>query len=70
MAIELKLLVVSFMVAAALLQGSEAQTLHVVLDTSGWIVPSNPTAYANWAATQTFAVGDVLCKYCTCVISL
>ncbi|KAG5559456.1 hypothetical protein RHGRI_009106 [Rhododendron griersonianum] len=61
MAIKLKLLVVSFMVAAALLQGSEAVTSHVVLDTLGWIIPSGgAAAYVTWAATQTFAVGDIL----------
>ncbi|KAF7147398.1 hypothetical protein RHSIM_Rhsim03G0249600 [Rhododendron simsii] len=61
MAIELKLLAVSFMLAAALLQGSEAETSHVVLGTSGWIVPPGGSPdYVTWAAAQTFAVGDIL----------
>ncbi|XP_058206878.1 umecyanin-like [Rhododendron vialii] len=61
MAIELKLFAASFMLAAALLQGSEAETSHVVLGTSGWIVPSGGSAeYVTWAAAQTFAVGDFL----------
>ncbi|KAL9443343.1 hypothetical protein AB3S75_016661 [Citrus x aurantiifolia] len=46
---------------AALVQSSTAQTRHVVGDALGWIVPPNgPATYSNWAANQTFTVGDTL----------
>ncbi|XP_034700356.1 blue copper protein-like [Vitis riparia] len=38
-----------------------AQTTHVVGDSLGWLVPpGGPIAYATWADTQTFVVGDIL----------
>ncbi|KAL1547945.1 uclacyanin 1-like [Salvia divinorum] len=51
----------SLVVAAALLQGSSAQTTHIVGDEMGWLVPpGGEVAYSTWAAAQTFTVGDVL----------
>ncbi|KAL6974174.1 hypothetical protein U1Q18_028355 [Sarracenia purpurea var. burkii] len=46
---------------AALHQTTAAQTVHVVGDGLGWLVPpGGPIAYSTWADTQTFAVGDTL----------
>ncbi|PIA39823.1 hypothetical protein AQUCO_02600350v1 [Aquilegia coerulea] len=48
-------------VLVALLEGSAAQTTHIVLDNQGWIIPTaGASAYTNWAATKTFMVGDTL----------
>lgn len=62
--VTMNLVVLSLVVvAAALVQGSRAET-HVVGDTLGWVVPPGGfVAYTTWAATKTFAVGDVLRKY-------
>ncbi|GAV82494.1 Cu_bind_like domain-containing protein [Cephalotus follicularis] len=55
-----------FLVAIAinsllLLQGSTAQTVHVVGDGLGWVIPPNgAAAYTTWAANKTFTVGDIL----------
>ncbi|KAH7855944.1 hypothetical protein Vadar_030855 [Vaccinium darrowii] len=59
--VTMNLVVLSLVVvAAALVQGSRAET-HVVGDTLGWVVPpGGSVAYTTWAATKTFAVGDVL----------
>ncbi|KAK5830980.1 cucumber peeling cupredoxin-like [Gossypium arboreum] len=47
--------------AVALMQFTAAQTVHVVGDDLGWIVPQNgATAYSNWAASKRFLVGDIL----------
>ncbi|KAG8494753.1 hypothetical protein CXB51_012565 [Gossypium anomalum] len=47
--------------ALALMQFTAAQTVHVVGDDLGWIVPQNgATAYSNWAASKRFSVGDIL----------
>ncbi|XP_050214410.1 cucumber peeling cupredoxin-like [Mercurialis annua] len=47
---------------AALFHSSAAQaTTHVVAGTTGWTIPSGDAAlYSNWAAGQTFSVGDIL----------
>lgn len=50
---------VLLLVAAALWRCSSAAT-HTVGESLGWTVPPNPTAYDDWASTQTFVVGDVL----------
>ncbi|KAL5697962.1 hypothetical protein ACHQM5_029056 [Ranunculus cassubicifolius] len=47
-------------VLVTLLGGASAQTTHVVLDSSGWSIPTTPNAYTTWAASQTFMVGDIL----------
>ncbi|XP_058226722.1 cucumber peeling cupredoxin-like [Rhododendron vialii] len=48
-------------VAAVMLQCAAAQTVHVVGDASGWIVPQNGAeAYVSWASDKTFVVGDTL----------
>ncbi|MCD9641361.1 hypothetical protein HAX54_027526 [Datura stramonium] len=45
----------------SLVQDTTAQTVHVVGDNMGWIIPSNgAAAYTNWAAGRTFRVGDTL----------
>lgn len=52
--------VFAVMVVAALVQSSKAET-HEVGDDLKWTVPSNGSvAYQNWAAGETFLVGDVL----------
>lgn len=46
---------------ANLLDGSVAQTKHVVGDATGWTIPSNGASfYVNWASNKTFTVGDTL----------
>lgn len=61
-------------VIAVLMQISAAQTTHVVGNNSGWIIPpGGATFYPNWAANQTFSVGDTLGKNAKkkiCVFSL
>ncbi|KAK1298133.1 hypothetical protein QJS10_CPB14g01079 [Acorus calamus] len=37
-----------------------AATTHEVGGSAGWSIPANSTIYPNWAATQTFLVGDSL----------
>ncbi|OMO81115.1 Plastocyanin-like protein [Corchorus capsularis] len=55
---KLAILAIAF---CAIFQATAAQTTHVVGDELGWLVPpGGPLAYATWAATQTFTVGDVL----------
>ncbi|KAH0762831.1 hypothetical protein KY290_018904 [Solanum tuberosum] len=57
----LYMIVFSSLVIANLVQDTAAQTVHVVGDNMGWIVPSNgEVAYTNWAAGKTFRVGDTL----------
>lgn len=52
--------VFAVMVVAALVQSSKAET-HEVGDDLKWTVPSNGSvAYQNWAAGETFLLGDVL----------
>ena len=59
----------SLVAAAALLQGSSAQTTHVVGDDMGWLVPpGGEVAYRTWAAAQTFTVGDVLGMSLICIL--
>ncbi|GFZ20857.1 hypothetical protein Acr_29g0000190 [Actinidia rufa] len=61
MATNLNKLVLATMVVAALLQGSWAQTTHLVGDALGWTIPpGGPIAYSTWASKNTFTVGDVL----------
>ncbi|XP_031131917.1 umecyanin-like [Ipomoea triloba] len=46
---------------ASLLNYGEAQTVHAVGDTIGWIVPpGGATVYSKWASADTFKVGDIL----------
>lgn len=45
--------------AAALIEGTAA-AVYIVGDTTAWTIPSSATFYANWAASHTFAVGDIL----------
>lgn len=50
-------------VVMAMLHRSLAQTTHVVGDALGWTFPpGGEVAYSTWAATQNFAVGDVVGK--------
>ncbi|XP_052180821.1 uncharacterized protein LOC127794007 [Diospyros lotus] len=57
----LAIVVIAVGVAAALLQETAAQTLHVVGDGLGWIVPpGGAAAYSIWADLQTFTAGDLL----------
>jgi hypothetical protein len=53
------LLVVALIAAATVLPGTQADEL-VVGDTTGWQVPPNTTFYSEWAAKNTFSVGDTL----------
>jgi hypothetical protein len=49
--------------AAVLLQCAAAQTVHVVGDSSGWVVPQGGAAtYQTWADNNEFVVGDILSK--------
>ncbi|XP_014522202.1 umecyanin-like [Vigna radiata var. radiata] len=44
-----------------LLQGSMAQTRHVVGDLAGWTIPSRGAAtYIAWVSDKTFVLGDTL----------
>ncbi|KAI6679345.1 hypothetical protein NL676_033226 [Syzygium grande] len=53
--------IAAVLAVAALLQTSAAQTVHVVGDGLGWLVPpGGKIAYETWADMQTFVVGDVL----------
>ncbi|KAK4267554.1 hypothetical protein QN277_024321 [Acacia crassicarpa] len=47
-------------VAFLFLHCAAAQTVHVVGDTTRWIVPSDPNFYATWASSKTFHLNDVL----------
>ncbi|XP_073152183.1 uncharacterized protein [Henckelia pumila] len=50
-----------FMTLVVMATLSSAQTTHVVGDALGWTFPpGGEVAYRTWAATQSFAVGDVL----------
>ena len=40
-----------------------AQTVHVVGDGSGWIVPQSASLYQNWASSNKFVVGDTLSMF-------
>ncbi|XP_059459176.1 mavicyanin-like [Corylus avellana] len=47
--------------ASVLLQCAAAQTVHVVGDSSGWVVPQGGAAtYQTWADNNNFLVGDIL----------
>lgn len=48
------------MVAAMQMRSTDAQNTHYVGGSTGWIIPTTPTAYTTWAASQTFSVGDTL----------
>ncbi|CAI9262518.1 unnamed protein product [Lactuca saligna] len=51
----------AIMVASMQLQGTAAQTRHVVGDALGWtILSGGAAAYTTWASRQTFTVGDIL----------
>ncbi|XP_059291262.1 cucumber peeling cupredoxin-like [Lycium ferocissimum] len=55
------MIVFGALLVASLVQDAAAQTVHVVGDNLGWIIPSNgAAAYTNWAAGKTFRVGDTL----------
>ncbi|KAI3701506.1 hypothetical protein L6452_26636 [Arctium lappa] len=54
-------LLVVMIVASLQLQGTMAQTRHVVGDALGWTIPSGGAAtYTTWASQQIFTVGDTL----------
>lgn len=56
-------LAVLLTVGALLLHTTAGQKIHAVGDRLGWIVPpGGPVAYEVWASTQSFVIGDVLCK--------
>ncbi|MCD7464136.1 hypothetical protein HAX54_052181 [Datura stramonium] len=55
------MMVFGALAVASMIQEATAQTVHVVGDNMGWIIPSNgAAAYTNWAAGKTFRVGDTL----------
>lgn len=55
------MMVFGVLAVASMMQDATAQTVHVVGDDMGWIIPSNgAAAYTNWAAGKTFSVGDTL----------
>ncbi|KAK9282189.1 hypothetical protein L1049_005101 [Liquidambar formosana] len=48
-------------VVAVMLQCAVAQTVHVVGDSMGWIIPpGGAAAYTTWASTKNFVVNDIL----------
>lgn len=50
-----------FLMALAMFGIAAAQTTHQVGDALGWVVPpGGDAAYAKWASTKTFRVGDIL----------
>ncbi|KAF1002877.1 umecyanin-like [Apium graveolens] len=53
-------LTVIVMAAAMQMQSADAQKTHYVGGSTGWIIPTSPSAYSTWAASQTFTVGDTL----------
>ena len=53
------LLLLATLVIATIFGISSAAT-YTVGDKTGWTIPSSPNFYAQWAAKQTFKVGDVL----------
>lgn len=59
-----KLIMVIFLtviVGATLqMQISDAQKSHTVGDSVGWTIPPNANTYSTWAASQKFALGDIL----------
>lgn len=60
----LYMIVFSALAITSMVHDTAAQTVHVVGDTMGWIVPSNgAVAYENWADDKTFRVGDTLGIY-------
>lgn len=59
----LVMFVLAMVSSCALVQTTAAQTTHVVGDSLGWVVPTaNPIVYVDWAISQTFLLGDILCK--------
>ncbi|KAG6658605.1 hypothetical protein CIPAW_04G173400, partial [Carya illinoinensis] len=44
----------------ALIEAATAVTHQVGGSSEGWTVPSTPSFYTTWAASQTFSVGDIL----------
>ncbi|PHT88415.1 hypothetical protein T459_10521 [Capsicum annuum] len=54
-------IVFGVLAVASMMQDATAQTVHVVGDSMGWVIPNNgAAAYTNWATGQTFRVGDTL----------
>ncbi|CAI0389281.1 unnamed protein product [Linum tenue] len=54
-------LALAAIVIATLLHSSAAQTPHTVGGTTGWTIPrGGESVYSNWAAGNSFAVGDIL----------
>lgn len=53
------------MLLVAMVAGAAAATKHDVGGTTGWSIPPNANAsfYSDWAASQTFVVGDSLGDY-------
>ncbi|ESW07749.1 hypothetical protein PHAVU_010G155900 [Phaseolus vulgaris] len=41
-------------------QNTEAQSVFVVGDATGWTTPQDSSTYQSWASDNTFAVGDIL----------
>lgn len=57
----LSAIAVAMIALASSLHTIDAQRVHVVGDSLGWIVPPGGSiAYSTWADLQTFSVGDVL----------
>ncbi|KAL5825151.1 hypothetical protein ACOSQ3_021214 [Xanthoceras sorbifolium] len=57
-----KFVIMSMVFAVVLLKSAAAQTVHVVGDSMGWVVPNNGGAgvFETWAASKKFVVGDIL----------
>ncbi|KAH7565037.1 hypothetical protein ACOSQ2_021201 [Xanthoceras sorbifolium] len=57
-----KFVIMSMVFAVVLLKSAAAQTVHVVGDSMGWVVPNNggAGAFETWAASKKFVVGDIL----------
>ncbi|KAM0013627.1 putative Phytocyanin domain, cupredoxin [Helianthus debilis subsp. tardiflorus] len=49
-----------FMAIVASMTFCSSAMEHAVGDDSGWVTPENPNFYADWAAKNTFTVGDTL----------
>ena len=58
-----KWILIAAAAVASVLAMAEAATNHVVGGSStGWTIPSTASVYSQWAAGQTFVVGDTLCE--------
>ncbi|CAN4088507.1 unnamed protein product [Withania somnifera] len=54
------LIVFGALAVTSMMQDATAQTVHVVGDNMGWIIPNGADTYTSWSAGKTFRVGDTL----------